>query len=124
MNTREITGAIVDSAIRVHKSLGPGLLESVYEACLHQVLTQGRIRVERQVSVPVKFESVTLDCGVRLDLLVENSVIIELKAVDSFAPIHYAQALTYLKLTGLRTCLLLNFNVVDLRKNGIRRIVN
>ena len=114
--------AIVDAAIKVHKTLGPGLLESVYEACLYHELLQRGLRVERQVAVPIVYDGITLLEGLRLDLLVNNLVICELKAVESLQPVHQAQLLTQLRLSGKRLGLLLNFNVA-LMKDGIRRLV-
>ncbi len=114
--------AIVDAAIKVHKTLGPGLLESVYEACLYHELVQRGLRVERQVAVPIVYDGITLREGLRLDLLVNNLVICELKAVESLQPVHQAQLLTQLRLSGKRLGLLLNFNVA-LMKDGIRRLV-
>jgi len=114
--------AIVDAAIKVHKTLGPGLLESVYEACLYHELVQRGLRVERQVAVPIVYDGITLLEGLRLDLLVNNLVICELKAVESLQPVHQAQLLTQLRLSGKRLGLLLNFNVA-LMKDGIRRLV-
>jgi GxxExxY protein len=115
--TREIIGA----AILVHRALGPGLLESVYEECLAYELTLKTIEFERQKAVPITYREIRLDCGFRLDLLVKNEVIVELKAVEAILPIHKAQVLTYLKLTGLRLGLLINFNVPVL-KDGIVRL--
>ena len=112
----------MDAAYTVHRALGPGLLESVYEVCLAHELTRRGHKVERQVSLPVVYDSVRLDAGLRLDLLVENSVVIEVKAVEALLPVHQAQLLTYLKLTGHRLGLLLNFNVPVI-KDGIRRMV-
>ncbi len=114
--------AIVDAAIKVHKTLGPGLLESVYEACLYHELVQRGLRVERQVAVPIVYDGITLREGLRIDLLVNNLVICELKAVESLQPVHQAQLLTQLRLSGKRLGLLLNFNVA-LMKDGIRRLV-
>jgi len=114
--------AIVDAAIKVHKTLGPGLLESVYEACLYHELVQRGLRVERQVAVPIVYDGITLREGLRLDLLVNNLVICELKAVESLQPVHQAQLLTQLRLSGKRLGLLLNSNVA-LMKDGIRRLV-
>ncbi len=114
--------AIVDSAYRVHSGLGPGLIESVYEACLVHELSKRSIFVERQVKLPVVYDGVQLDAGLRLDLRVEGSVIVEIKAVERLLPVHEAQLLTYLKLTELRLGLLLNFNVPRI-KDGIRRMV-
>jgi GxxExxY protein len=118
-----ITERIISSAIAVHKELGPGLLESAYEACLmHELLTNG-VSVERQKELPVKYRGVQIDCGYRLDLLVEDQVVVELKSVDRLESIHEAQVLSYLKLSGYQIGLLLNFNVRFL-KDGIRRFVN
>jgi len=114
--------AIVDAAVKVHKTLGPGLLESVYEACLYHELLQRGLRVERQVAVPIVYDGITLREGLRLDLLVNNLVICELKAVESLQPVHQAQLLTQLRLSGKRLGLLLNSNVA-LMKDGIRRLV-
>ena len=114
--------SIVDSAYRVHFSLGPGLIESVYEACLVHELTKRSIAVESQVKLPVIYDGVRLDAGLRLDLRVENSVVVEIKAVERLLPVHEAQLLTYLKLTGMRLGLLINFNVPRI-KDGIRRMV-
>ena len=108
--------------MEVHSELGPGLLESVYETCLAYELAQRGLKVERQVPVNVRYKEQEFDSALRLDLLVEGSVIVELKAVEEIAPIHTAQALTYLKLTGKKLCLLLNFNTVHLR-HGIKRVV-
>jgi GxxExxY protein len=117
-----ITEAIIGAAIQVHKTLGPGLLESAYEACLAYELVQRGLKIERQKPLPVIYQSVNLDCGYRLDLLVEDSVIVELKSVDHLEPIHDAQLLTYLKLSGIKVGLLINFNVMQL-KLGIHRLV-
>jgi len=119
----DLTGRIIGCAMKVHSSLGPGLLESAYEACLEYELKRSGMRVERQKPLPVIYEGVAVDCGYRIDLSVEESVILELKAVDALAPIHEAQLLSYLKLSGLGVGLLINFNVVHLR-DGIKRMVN
>jgi GxxExxY protein len=119
----KITEAIISSAIAVHRELGPGLLESAYEACLTFELIERGFLAERQKALPVTYREVSLDCGYRIDLLVENQVIVELKTVESLAPIHEAQLLSYLKLSRCAVGLLINFNVRVL-KNGIRRIVN
>ena len=119
----KITENIIGSAIAVHKSLGPGLLESAYEACLAFELADCGLSVERQKALPVIYRDVKLDCGYRLDLLVEEKVIIELKAIDRLLPIRSAQLLSYLKLSGCKVGLLINFNVKIL-KNGLRRIIN
>jgi GxxExxY protein len=118
-----IGAAIVDAAILVHRELGPGLLESAYEACLVHELTHRGLSVERQKSLPVHFRGIQLDAGYRLDLLVEGCVILELKVVDELTKVHYAQMLTYLKLSGHKLGFLINFNAVPL-KHGIRRLVN
>lgn len=118
-----LTGTIIGAAIRVHRELGPGLLESAYEACLAYELAQAGLAVERQVALPLVYKEVKLDCGYRLDMLVEKSVIVEVKAVDGVLPIHEAQVISYLKLSGCRVGLLVNFNVKVL-KDGIRRFVN
>ena len=120
---RELTQEIIGSAIEVHKALGPGLLESAYEECLCHELTLRSIPFERQVSLPIEYKGVKLDCGYRLDLLVAKVVVVELKAVERIEAIHEAQLLTYLKLGGWTVGLLINFNVPIL-KNGIKRIVN
>jgi GxxExxY protein len=116
--TEKITGA----AISVHKELGPGLLESAYEACLVYELVQQGLKVESQKALPVSYRGVSLDCGYRIDILVEDQVIVELKSVEKIDPIHEAQLLSYLKLSGCRVGLLINFNT-KLLKNGIRRLV-
>ena len=115
---------VVGSALKVHSALGPGLLESVYEACLQHELTGARLEVRRQVQVPIQYGTLQLDEGLRLDMLVEGRVIVELKAVERLLPIHMAQLLTYLRLSRLRVGYLLNFNVVHMREGGIKRIVN
>jgi GxxExxY protein len=114
---------IISAAIAVHRELGPGLLESAYEACLVYELMQHGLSVERQKSVPVTYRGVKIDCGYRIDLLVEDKVVVELKAVERLEPIHEAQLLSYLKLSGYQIGLLINFNVRML-KQGIKRLVN
>lgn len=114
---------VLDAAFKVHTALGPGLLESVYEACLAYELHQRGIQVETQVVLPVVYEGLRLETGLRLDMLVEKCLIVEIKAVDNINPIHAAQLLTYLKLADKRLGLLINFNTVHL-KYGIKRIVN
>ena len=111
----------IDAGLKVHKALGPGLLESAYEHCLAYELAERGVSVERQAAQPVIYGNLTLDAGYRLDLLVDQSLIIEIKSVDTFAPIHSAQLLTYLKLSKIRLGLLMNFNVL-LFKDGIKRI--
>ncbi len=120
MDINQITEKIIGSAIEVHKNLGAGLLESAYEECLAFELKQAGLSIERQVPVPVVYKDVKLDCGYRIDILVEKKVIIELKAVDMLIPIHEAQILTYLKFAHKEIGLLINFNVT-LLKNGIKR---
>ena len=123
MNINELTGQIIGSAIEVHTILGPGLLESAYEECLCHELQTRKISFERQKPLPVKYKKATLDCGYRLDMVVENLVIVELKACTYIDPIHKAQLLTYLRLSELHVGLLLNFSVPVMR-DGIIRIVN
>jgi len=118
-----LTESIIGAAIEVHRALGPGLLESAYETCLAFELMGRGLKVEQQKPLPVVYREVKLDCGYRLDLLVEKAVIVEVKAVDRLAPIHQAQLLSYLKLSGCKVGLLINFNVKVL-KDGIRRVVN
>ena len=122
MTNNEISGAIVDAAMKVHSQLGPGLLESAYEKCLLYELHKRGLEAQAQVEVPVLYDEIKIDAGFRLDLLVENTVIVELKAVEAVLPIHHAQILTYLKLSGKPIGLLINFNVQHLR-NGIKRFV-
>jgi len=117
-----IAREIVDAAYTVHRALGPGLLESVYEACLAHELSKRGLKIDRQVILPVVYDSIRLEAGLRLDMLVENQVVVELKAVEVLLPVHEAQMLTYLKLTGHRLGFLMNFNVA-LMKDGIRRMV-
>lgn len=117
-----IASAIVDSSLTVHKRLGPGLLESVYELCLFHEITKRSIPVERQVGFPIQYDDLKIESGLRLDILVDNLVIVEIKAVEKLAPVHQAQLLTYLKLTKKRLGLLINFNV-PLIKDGIKRMV-
>ena len=123
MEINELSGQIVDAAIKVHSALGPGLLESSYEACLLFELHKRGLKAVSQVELPVHYEGVKIDVGYRLDLVVEDLIILELKATDQIHPIHRAQLLSYLKLSDKKLGLLLNFNVV-LMKDGIERIVN
>jgi GxxExxY protein len=118
----KIAAEIVDGSIRVHSELGPGLLENSYEICLFHELTQRGLHVERQVELPIHYRNVRLDAGYRLDLLIENSVIVEIKAVDRLLAVHTAQVLTYLKLSKKRLGFLINFNSAPL-KTGIKRLV-
>ena len=117
--SREIIGAAID----VHRALGPGLLESAYEECLCRELAIRKVKFERQVALPVSYKGVKLDCGYRLDVVVDDLVILELKTVETFLPIHEAQLITYLKLAGKKLGMLMNFNV-ELMKDGIKRKVN
>jgi len=117
-----ISGAVVDAAMRVHSVLGSGLLESAYEACLAHELRSRGLQVMTQVGLPVVYEGIRLDLGYRIDLLVEDAVIVEVKAIEALAPIHEAQLLSYLKLSGRRVGLLINFNVLHL-KDGIKRMI-
>lgn len=122
-NLKNLSGIIVDAAMKVHSSLGPGLLESAYETCLkHELLKRG-LEVKTQVELPIVYDGIRLDAGYRIDLLVADSVVVELKSVDKIAPIHEAQLLSYLKLSNLQVGLLINFNVIHL-KDGIKRMVN
>ena len=123
MDVNKITGEIIDASMKVHTTLGPGLLESAYEACLLHELRKREISVKSQVGLPVHYDGMKIDAGYRLDILVDDSVIVELKAVESILPIHEAQLLSYLKLSGKRFGLLINFNVVHL-KDGIKRMAN
>ena len=123
-STTKITKTVIGAAIDVHRELGPGLLESAYQACLTYELAQRKVNFARQVPLPVRYRDLRLDCGYRLDFLVEERVIVEVKAVDSVSPIHRAQVITYLKLLNCPVGLLLNFNVTSLRKGGIRRLQN
>ncbi len=120
METNRITEKIIGCAIDIHRKLGPGLLESAYEDCLEYALKKAGLSCERQKPIQVQYEEIRLKCGYRIDILVENAVIIELKSVDCFNPVHEAQILTYMKFSGIRTGLLINFNTTVL-KNGLRR---
>jgi GxxExxY protein len=123
MEDNSITGQIVDSAMKVHTALGCGLLESVYETCLAHELAKRGLSVKKQIAMPVRYDGIELDTGYRLDLLVAERVVVEVKAVERMQPLYAAQLLTYLKLGGYRVGLLLNFNTVHLQ-NGIKRVVN
>jgi len=118
----ELTGNIIGAAIEVHREVGPGLLESTYQACLARELSLRKISFEQQKPMPVHYKGVAIDCGYRLDFLVDANVVVELKAVDALHDVHDAQLLTYLKLAGCKVGLLINFNVAVLR-NGLRRRV-
>lgn len=123
MQENDITKIIVDLCVKIHKALGPGLLESVYEEVLVYELKKLGLSVARQVGIPVTYEDIKLDLGFRVDLIVESKVLVELKSVEQVMPVHKKQLGTYLKLTGIKLGLLINFNE-DLIKNGIVRIVN
>jgi GxxExxY protein len=118
----ELTEKIIGAAIEVHRALGPGLLESAFEECVSHEMRFANLNFARQQPLPVVYKSVHLDCGYRIDLVVEGRVVVELKTVDRLLPIHDAQLLTYLRLAGIRTGLILNFNVPALRE-GIKRMV-
>jgi GxxExxY protein len=122
MTDNEITHQIIGAAMEVHKHLGPGLLESAYEECLFHELQLRNLRVERQKAVPVVYKQTKLECGYRLDLLVEDRVVVELKSVEGLGPIHEAIILTYLRMSGHKLGLLINFNVSVL-KDGVRRFI-
>jgi GxxExxY protein len=122
MQINDVTQGVIGAAMEVHRALGPGLLESAYEECLCHEMGLRSFPFERQKPLPVTFKDIKLDCGYRLDLLVSNAVVVEIKAMETLLPIHEAQLLTYLKLGGWNVGLLINFNVSVL-KNGIRRIV-
>ncbi len=123
MTINQVSGGIVDAALRVHSALGPGLLESAYKACLLHELRKRRFNTISEVAMPVFYDGMKMEVGYRAHLIVEDTVLVELKAVDVLAPIHEAQLLCYLKLSGKKVGLLINFNVVHL-KDGIRRMVN
>ena len=122
MRINDLTREVIGAAIEIHRTLGPGLLESAYEECFCHELQLRNINFERQKPLPVVFKEVSLDCGYRLDLLVMNALVVEIKAVETLLPIHEAQLLTYLKLGGWNIGLLINFNIPVL-KNGIKRMV-
>ncbi|MGB5668157.1 MAG: GxxExxY protein [Maribacter sp.] len=123
MKDNDITNLIIGSAIEVHKTLGPGLLESAYQECLYYELKSKNLHVIKEVALPVVYKEVRLDHGYRIDLLVENKIVLELKTVECFTDVHYAQILTYLKLGGYDLGLLINFHT-SLLKNGIKRFIN
>ena len=122
MEINQITHEILDSAYKVHTALGPGMLESAYKACLAYELRKKDLKVEEEKPVPIVYEEVKLECGYRMDLLVEDAVVVELKTVDSFTDVHFAQILTYLRFGEKKVGLLINFNVKSL-KDGIKRFV-
>ena len=119
----DLTEKIIGAAIEVHRTLGPGLLESAYQECLARELTLRKVPFEKEKNLPVEYKGVHVDCGYRIDFLIDNQVIVELKAVEAVLPIHRAQLITYLKLTGHKVGLLINFNVRQLIK-GIERLAN
>ena len=123
MNENELSNIILKNAIEVHKTLGPGLLESAYKECLYYKLLKDGLFVEKEKPIPLIYEEVKLECGYRLDLLVNNKVIIEIKSVEALNNVHLAQTLTYLKLGNYKLGLLINFNVYSI-KEGIKRVVN
>jgi len=123
MELNDLTEKIIGCAIKVHRVLGPGLLESAYEICLAYELNKAGLKIEKQVALPVFYEAIRLDAGYQLDIVVEDLIILELKAVERILPIHEAQLLTYLKLTNKKLGLLINFNVA-LLKDGIKRRIN
>lgn len=123
MESKDVSRPVIDAAMRVHSVLGPGLLESAYAACMFHELQKRGWKVLAQVALPVVYDGVRIDVGYRLDLLVEDSLIVELKAVEKVSPVHEAQLLSYLKLSGHKIGLLINFNVLHLR-DGIKRMVN
>ena len=123
MELNEITEKVIGCAIKVHRALGPGLLESTYEVCLAHELVKEGLKVKTQVALPVVYDGLRLDAGYRIDMLVEDAVIVELKSIESLHPIHEAQVISYLKLRGKNIGLLINFNV-KLLKGGIKRLIN
>jgi len=123
MNENEIASTVVDAALKIHRTLGPGLLESVYQATLSFELNKRGLRVVQQLGLPVYYEGFKLDLGYRVDLVIEEKVIVEIKSVEAVAPVHRKQVETYLRLMNLRLGLLINFNV-ELIKHGIHRVVN
>jgi GxxExxY protein len=123
LSAQEVSHAVITAAMRVHTELGAGLLESTYQACLHYELHAAGVESSCQVALPVVYRGVKLDIGYRIDMLVEGLVVVEIKSVDAISPVHQAQVISYLKLSGRSIGLLINFNVVHL-KNGIRRFVN
>ncbi|MBL8003950.1 MAG: GxxExxY protein [Candidatus Kapabacteria bacterium] len=123
MIENEISNKIISSAIKVHSKLGPGLLESAYQECLFYAISKDGLKVEKEKPMPLIYEEVKLECGYRIDLVIENKVIVEVKSVEAINDIHLAQTLTYLKLGNYKLGLLINFNV-SLLKHGIKRVVN
>ncbi len=124
MNENSLSNLVINRALKVHTVLGPGLLESSYQECLFYELQKAGLKVEKETPLPLIYEEVKLECGYRVDLLVENKLIIEVKAVEALNDIHLAQVFTYLKLANCKLGLLINFNVLRLKEKGIRRVVN
>ncbi len=120
---QQLTEAIIGAAIEVHRELGPGLLESAYEECFCHELHLRNLNFQRQVELPVAYKGLKLDCGYRLDVVVDNAVIVELKSIEQISPIHEAQLLTYLRLSGKKVGLLINFNVAVLKNGIVRRVL-
>jgi GxxExxY protein len=123
MNENELSEIIIECSIKIHKTLGPGLLESVYEKILAYELQKKGLKIECQVSIPIRYENIIFNEGFRVDIIVNDSVIVELKSIVDFDPVHYKQLLTYLKLTDKKLGLLINFNK-ELLKDGIKRVIN
>ena len=123
MTENQLAKEVVDASLKVHRELGPGLLESAYEACLYYELKSRGLMVQKQKAMPLVYNDIKLDAGYRIDLMVENKIIIEIKSVEALNDVHLAQILTYLKLSDCKLGLLINFNVA-LIKNGIRRVIN
>ena len=123
MTENELSKIVFDCALKVHQNLGPGLLESAYEECLFYELKKTGLAIQKQKALPIVYEEVRLDIGYRIDIIVENKLILEIKSVEALNDIHFAQLLTYLKLTNCKLGMLINFNV-NLIKNGIKRVVN
>ena len=123
MEMNELSGKVIGLAIEVHNALGPGLLESAYKECLYYKIGKSGLYVEKEKPMPLVFENVKLECGYRIDLLIENKLVVEIKSVEAINDIHLAQTLTYLKLGNYKLGLLINFNVVRL-KDGIKRVIN
>lgn len=119
----KVTEQIIGAAIEVHRALGPGLLESAYEECFCRELALRKVKFQRQVALPIEYKGVKLDCGYRIDLLVEESVVVELKSIDRIMPIHEAQLITYLRLTHKKVGLIINFNVAALKRGIVRKVL-
>ena len=123
MHENELATKVIGFAIEIHRTLGPGLLENAYEECLYYKLVTSGLYTEKQKAMPLVYETVHLECGYRIDLVVENKLVVEIKSVDAVHPVHLAQTLTYLRLGGFKLALLINFNV-ELLRDGIRRVIN